>query len=264
MFTQIKIFTNGINHRSNGYYSAVMATMESLCLWQVRYEHTEVYYQRFEADISTYELAKFTTKKHVELNNTYPGGDNINSTKRFQAMCLLISADSERYSGTWDDLKNSTLLGKWNYPNNPTTAYGILCPWNKPEPQRQVHTTPRAVLFIQSDNTNNGKTVPVNDGRPFAYVTWYRYQEMGHYAGNCPSSTANTRSGSQSLHVVLNMTQKTTNSPENYTINTNWILLNICSTIILVRNIYLVQNIRACDAGKELQAYINGGNQYCS
>ena len=38
------------------------------------------------------------------------GGGDDNIAKRFEAMCLLVSADSEKYSGIWDKLKNSTLL----------------------------------------------------------------------------------------------------------------------------------------------------------
>ena len=52
--------------------------------------------------------------KHMELNNTYVGKDDKNVTKRFQAMCLLMSDDSEKYSGFLDELKSTTLLGTEN------------------------------------------------------------------------------------------------------------------------------------------------------
>ena len=63
---------------------------------------------------------------HVELNKTYVGGDDDNSIKRFQEMCLLVSANFEQYSGIWYGLNKSNLLGTDNYPNNPTAAYDLL------------------------------------------------------------------------------------------------------------------------------------------
>ena len=64
------------------------------------------------------------------------------------------------------------------------------------------------------------------------------------------------------IQVGLTMAQKTTNIPETDIINPNYILLYTFSTIISVRNIYLVQDICAYDAGEELRAYTNVEHQY--
>ena len=69
----------------------------------------------------------------MELNKTYTGGDNDNGTKSFQEMCLLMSAYSVWYSGIWDELKNSTILGADNYPKTPTAAYYIFLRYKKPK-----------------------------------------------------------------------------------------------------------------------------------
>ena len=92
------------------------------CLRQGRYKPTEAYYRRFGAAISTAELEKCNTTTHIELNKSYLNGDNEDITKRFQAMCLIMSAESDRYSGIWNDLKNSTLLGIDNYPKTTTVT----------------------------------------------------------------------------------------------------------------------------------------------
>ena len=102
-------------------------------------------------------------------------------------MCLILSADSERYSGIWDELNNSTLLGTDNYPKTTTAAYDVLFCYNKPAPPRQVHAPPAAVTFVQSGDTEKNNTTPGNDGRSFPEVTCYRCQEIEHYAGNFPS-----------------------------------------------------------------------------
>ena len=113
-------------------------------------------------------------------------------------MCLIISADLDRYSSIWYDLNNITLLGTDNYPNPTTSIYDVLCCYKKPAPQRQLHTPPATVTFIQSGDTEKNKTLSENDGRSFPKVTCYRCQETGHYAGNIPASTPNTCTGTQS------------------------------------------------------------------
>ena len=40
----------------------------------------------------------------MELNNIYAGGEGEYSTNMFQAMFLIVSDDSELYSGIWNNL----------------------------------------------------------------------------------------------------------------------------------------------------------------
>ena len=57
------------------------------------------------------------------------------------------------------------------------------------------------------------------------------------------------------------MTKTTNNTPETDIINPNLIQLETYPNIRSVRNRDPVQDIRACDTGKELRAYTNGGHQ---
>ena len=88
----------------------------------------------------------------MELNKSYVYGDNKFCIKRFQAMCLIMYADSDKYSGIWNDLKNSTLLVTENYPKTTTAAYYIPCRYNKLTPTRQVHEQTASFKFVQSGN----------------------------------------------------------------------------------------------------------------
>ena len=97
MLTKIKMYTSGINHTYNGCYYEVMSMRDILCLWQGWDEPIEAYYRRFEAAISTYKIEKFTATTHMKLNKTYTVGKDDNVTKRFQEMCLLVSANFEWY-----------------------------------------------------------------------------------------------------------------------------------------------------------------------
>ena len=65
MFTKVKMCTSGIDHTSNGYYSAVMVMITILCLKQGIDDLMGAYYRRFEADISTAELAKCNATTHI-------------------------------------------------------------------------------------------------------------------------------------------------------------------------------------------------------
>ena len=127
---------SGINHTSNGYYSVVMATRTIFCLRQGRDEPTEVYSRIFEAAISTDDLEKCNATTHMELNKAYADENDGDITKRFQALCLIVYSESDRYSGIWNDLKNSTLTGTEKYPKTPTAIYHVLYHYKKLMPPR--------------------------------------------------------------------------------------------------------------------------------
>ena len=85
--------TSGIEYTSSGYYSSVMAMITIFYLRQGIDEPTEAYYRRFEAAISTAELETCNATTHIELNKAYADGDDKYGTKRFQSICLIMSAD---------------------------------------------------------------------------------------------------------------------------------------------------------------------------
>ena len=101
----------------------------------------------------------------MELNKTYTGGVNEDGTKRFQEISLIMSTDSEQYSGIWNNMKNITILGTDNYPRTTISTYDVLCNYNKSTPQRQVHAPPASVTFVQHCDTENNKIVPGNNDR---------------------------------------------------------------------------------------------------
>ena len=126
----------------------------------------------------------------------------------------------------WNDLKNITLLVTDNNPKPKIAAYDVLCRYKKPAPPCQVHAPPAAVTLVQSSDTEKNKTTPGNNGRSFPEIACYFCQETGYYAGNFPSSTANTCTGTQSLQVGLAMTETTKEAPTTNIINPDWILLD--------------------------------------
>ena len=188
--------TSGINHTSNGYYYAFMDMGTILFLSLGSDEPTEAYNISLEAANSTAEMENCNATNHRELNKSYVYVDDEYNTNRFQEMFFIMSSELDQYSGIWNELNNITLMGTSNYPKTTTAAYAILCCCRKPKAPRQVHAPPVAFMFIQSGNTDKNKKVPGNYGISFPEVTCYCYQETGHYAGNFPSSIANTCTGS--------------------------------------------------------------------
>ena len=83
----------------------------------------------------------------------------------FQSMCLMMSNDSEKYSGIWNDLKNITLLGTDNYPKTTTASYNVLCLYKKPVTPHQLHGLTAKVTLVQSGDKEKNKTIPGNYGR---------------------------------------------------------------------------------------------------
>ena len=121
--------------------------------------------------ISTAELAKCNVTTHIELSKAYADVYDEDGTNRFQTMCLIMSADSDQYSGIWNYLNNITLLGTEKYPKTTTAANDVLCRYKKPAPPHQVHAPPAAVTCAQSVDTEKNKTTPDNDGISFPEVT---------------------------------------------------------------------------------------------
>ena len=55
----------------------------------------EAYCRIFEASISTNDLEKWFATTHMGLNKSYANGEDEDGTKRFQAMCLIMSYGSD-------------------------------------------------------------------------------------------------------------------------------------------------------------------------
>ena len=126
------------------------------------------------------------------------GRNDNSSTKRLQAVCLLMFADSEWLSSVCNYTKNNTLLVRYNVPKTPTVAHKIIYWYKKPTPPRQTHAPPGVVTIFHHDDTVS-KTVPGNYGQSFTDVMGYLWQKMGHYTEKWPSSTSSTYVGYQLL-----------------------------------------------------------------
>ena len=61
-----------------------MAMRTIFCLRQGQDNPVEAYYRRFEATISTSDVAKCNLTTHRKLNKTYTGGGDEDGKKRFQ------------------------------------------------------------------------------------------------------------------------------------------------------------------------------------
>ena len=91
----------------------------------------EIYSARDKLEISLRRHTKNIWSVHIngwteKLQRKYADVDDEDGTKRFQAMFLIMSVESDRYSEIWNDLNNITFVGTDNYPK-PQLPHTMYC-----------------------------------------------------------------------------------------------------------------------------------------
>jgi hypothetical protein len=214
--------------------------------------------------------------------------------KKSMAISFLKRADRKRYGNLWIELENNFTRSLDHYPSDLTGAYGLLL--NNKAPLTQVHSkrrddspeeteVSRVSFFLQ-----NGAPIPGTDGVTHGRVNCYNCQAQGHYAGNCPTPSAEGvhmlqlenvpnppaarsaagyptyRSEFTFLHIAgtededFNFHQ----GDSRYSIipDTCWILLDSQSTVSVFKNPRLLTNIKASNT--TLRVHTNRGTQLSS
>ena len=91
-------------------------------------------------------------------------------------------------------------------------------------------------------NTNgNGERlnyIASHDGCINDYVRCYSFNQFGHYASSFPDKNQ----GSQLIKYGIVFTQQ--EADRGKTLNHDWMVLEYCSTIILVSNYYLLRSVK--------------------
>ena len=105
----------------------------------------------------------------------------------------------------------------------------------------------------QRGTEENAKLVP---GRGVATLnaTWYKCHKPGHHDYHL---TEASRTNICSLHVIHIFAQN--QIQKNEPINDNWILLDTCSSVSVMKNVYL-ENIQNCNTGGKVLMLTNGGH----
>ena len=200
------------------------------------------------------------------------------ASQRYLALAFLMGADRTRYGKLLEDLENSYLQGRDDYPKTLNEAYTLLMYWrqNPKNYARMMGGITDGVAFTNAEGRSDQQSiVNANAGakskRDKADVTCHKCQEKGHYANECTNAkkkddtnssqllnnNASTAEGSsttyedptQSMfqflqlgwgkeHQVVSLNQPSNPVPDN------WILLDNQSTADIFHNRALLQNIR--------------------
>ena len=263
LLQKLKLITAGLDERSNKFATYVTAVRQAFTVRQRENESNDSYRKRFESHVLTLDLVG---GKHVTYSPTVMQSlddkldpavesDVLEAQQKTMGMMLILGADPTRFQSLQDSLEEGVLLGRDEYPETVTQAYELLqstCP-------HLIKTSNRFSRFrkggkfrlgnVSFAQVSNHNTTAGRDGKTYSNVKCHGCQEFGHYKNQCPKAKQVT------------LTQFVLNQKEMEDINSNWILLDSCSTVSVYKNKNLVNNIKACGKNEELHIITNGGSQ---
>eukprot|EP00978_Attheya_sp_CCMP212_P000824 scaffold1720_cov37-Attheya_sp.AAC.1 len=109
----------------------------------------------------------------------------------YLAVAFLLNSDRNRYGRLIEDLENSYLHGKDNYPKTVTSAYNILTNWKQDLRNMVRGPTNNGILFLNMEDGEKNKeeadVTLATDGKKkeFLHITYHRCGKKGHYASAC-------------------------------------------------------------------------------
>eukprot|EP00978_Attheya_sp_CCMP212_P006553 scaffold15183_cov61-Attheya_sp.AAC.2 len=109
----------------------------------------------------------------------------------YLAIAFLLNSDRNRFGRLIEDLENSYLHGKDNYPKTVTSAYNIITTWKQDLRNMVRGATNDGISFLNvEDGEKNEEEADVTlatDGKTkeFPHITCHRCGKKGHYASAC-------------------------------------------------------------------------------
>ena len=109
--------------------------------------------------------------------------------------------------------------------------------------------------YIRYANGNGAQqnSITVHDGHIHANVRCYSYNQFDHFKRNLPDENQ----GEQLMQYILRFTHQAVDRGE--IIKPDCLILDYCTTIILVRNQYLLQSLKSCTPNDKFCVYKNCG-----
>ena len=191
LLTRLKLTAAGIDRSVSPYMALVNSITFFHTLRQQRDESIENYRRRFESAWNSATMNKASLGQHPDFNTYVADQDSsVTSTKDIEeklcATYFITFADPGRFGGLWENLSNSTLLGRDDYPANITAAYDLLCHYRGGKRQN-THDTPVNVSFAQIRQAgDNLPPVPGSNGELIPDMTCWKCLRLGHLSRHCP------------------------------------------------------------------------------
>ena len=285
LLKQVKVSTSGLDEKTNKFLQYHQAILRFWNMRQKPEESTDAYFKRYNSLLQTLEFAGgshiFYSDDLVDKDIQVGENPNRNPTKkekeaceeRVKAMCLMQRSDPNRFAPLLEELKNSSFLGKDDYPKTAAEAYALLLRRASPVPSGNRGGGGRhGVQFVQAygndgagnnprrNNSNDDLELVAGRDGSKVYKRCYNCNRMGHVRAQCPES----RSGTSVLQFRYNFLQSGgagTDGTRDKVVNKNWILLDTCSTASVGNNQALVHNIHACPPEEQLTLVGQGGEE---
>ena len=199
------------------------------------------------------------------MKSTSPSAEELaECDEKFRAMCLIQRADTNRFGGLIDRLKNSMDVGRDEYPTTVADAYDLLVrsasdvTSRNNGSNRNNRQNTRVMFAQQRANNENATLVAGTDGRIIPQVDCWNCLQPGHTMHNCPEpvNAENRRRHGISAFMVGNLFSQNSGNM----ISSSWILIDTGSTVDVTNNPAHVTNITPCHDDEKLKIVTNGGS----
>jgi hypothetical protein len=125
--------------------------------------------------------------------------------QQYLAIAFLAGADRAHYGKLLNELENSYLKGRDEYPTTLNAAYNLLVHYvnGMPSVANPINTDGVAFTVITDGENEQGTTLATDGKRgqkppkDISHITCYNCNEKGHYSGTCPQPRR--ESGTQML-----------------------------------------------------------------
>ena len=196
---------------------------------------------------------------------------------QYLAISFLLGGTRSRYGQLVADLQNTYILGEDKYPKDLEEAYDMMLGYSplvvpsslSKQSTKDLYTSGVSFYQVAEGKERNGtrntrQPVPGVSGKTHKNITCYIYNNVGHYANDCPKQHTNSNVTTPSQRNENSNNQGFSFMPCSFSmvqvkhqLNPSWVLLDTQSSCNIFNNRMLLENIQIKE-GIGLTPHSNG------